>query len=111
VSDSRRYLNPPPADAAYLPGHSPDGPSKAHALLLDANAFLGEFFHHAVIQTKLERALRQGRAVLHGGVPFDVTHAASDISRLLETRSLWPGVACHYLINWLSAILAATFRS
>jgi hypothetical protein len=69
VSDSRRYLNPPPADAAYLPAHSPDDPSKAHALLLYANAFLGEFFHHAVIQTTLERALRQGRAVLHGACP------------------------------------------
>jgi hypothetical protein len=29
----------------------------------------------------------------------------------IGSRSLWPGVACHYLSNWLSAILAATFRS
>lgn len=29
----------------------------------------------------------------------------------IKARTLCPGVACHYLINWLSAILAATFRS
>jgi membrane protease YdiL (CAAX protease family) len=29
----------------------------------------------------------------------------------VKTRSLWPGVACHYLINWLSAILSAACRS
>jgi membrane protease YdiL (CAAX protease family) len=70
-------------------------------------------------------------------VLFGLTHVAFDVSRLLDTqglvavglamvlqgmagslfgiiyiktRSLWPGVACHYLINWLSAILVATFR-
>jgi membrane protease YdiL (CAAX protease family) len=29
----------------------------------------------------------------------------------VKTRSLWPGVACHYLINWFSAVLAAAFRA
>jgi hypothetical protein len=113
-------------------------PPAVFVLLVYTNAFLEEFFHRGVIQATLERALGQGRAVLCGGVLFGLTHAAFDVSRLLETqgvlavvlamllqgmagslfgiifvktRSLWPGVACHYLINWFSAILAAAFRS
>jgi membrane protease YdiL (CAAX protease family) len=113
-------------------------PPAVFVLLLYTNAFLEEFFHRGVVQAKLERALGQARAVLYGGVLFGLTHVAFDVARLLETqgapavalavllqgmagslfgiiyiktRSLWPGVACHYLINWLSAILAAAFRS
>jgi membrane protease YdiL (CAAX protease family) len=85
----------------------------------------------------LERALGQGRAVVWGGILFGLTHVAFDISRLMasegglavclavllqtmagwffgiiyvKTRSLWPGIACHYSVNWLSAILAGLLR-
>jgi len=126
----------------FLTGQSVMGydplPPAVFVLLLYSNGFLEEFFHRGVIQSALERALGQGRAVLWGGVLFGLTHMAFDVSRLLDTqglvavglamvlqgmagslfgiiyiktRSLWPGVACHYLINWFSAILAAAFRA
>jgi len=109
-------------------------PAGEFLLLVYTNTFLEEFFHRGVIQSKLERALGQGRAVLLGGVLFGLTHVALDITRLgssegwigvclavvlqitagwlfgiiyMKTRSLWPGMACHYLLNWLSAILAS----
>lgn len=108
-------------------------PAGEFLLLIYTNSFLEELYHRGVIQSKLERALGQGRAVLWGGILFGLTHVAFDISRLLatqgviavalavllqsmagwlfgiiymKTRSLWPGIVCHYTINWLSAILA-----
>jgi CAAX protease family protein len=112
-------------------------PAGEFLLLVYTNSFLEEFYHRGVIQSKLERALGQGRAVLWGGILFGLTHVAFDISRLLttqgviavalavllqsmagwlfgiiymKTRSLWPGIVCHYTINWLSAILAGLLQ-
>lgn len=111
-------------------------PAGEFLLLVYTNAFLEEFYHRGVIQSKLERALGQGRAVLLGGVLFGLTHVAFDVSRLAaggglvvlfavllqtiagwlfgiiytKTRSLWPGMVCHYSLNWLSAILAGLTR-
>ena len=117
-------------------GYAPLPPA-VFVLLLYTNACLEEFFHRGVVQSTLERAVGQGRAVVYGGVLFGVTHVAFDISQLLEsqgvtavalavllqgvagslfgiiymkTRSLWPGAVCHYLLNWLSAMLVAASR-
>ncbi len=106
-------------------------PAGALVLLLYNNDFLEELFHRGIIQSKLERALGQQKAILLGGILFGMTHIAFDIKMLLDTgviyvifafilqtmlgwllgiiymktRSLWPGVACHYLVNWLPSIL------
>ncbi|MBN2430909.1 MAG: CPBP family intramembrane metalloprotease [Acidobacteria bacterium] len=108
-------------------------PAGTLLLLLYNNDFLEEFFHRGVIQSLLERAIGQKRAVLWGGILFGLTHVVFDITRLgetgvafvcsavllqtmagwflgivyMKTRSLWPGVVCHYLANWLPAILVA----
>lgn len=101
-------------------------------LLLYNNSFVEEFYHRGVIQSKLERAIGQKKAILLGGILFGLTHLVFDISTLLEsegalvvfltvvtqtiagwllgliymkTRSLWPGIICHYLGNWLPSIL------
>ncbi len=104
-------------------------------LLLFNNDFIEEFFHRGIIQSKLERAIGQYKAILWGGVLFGMTHIAFDISMLLDTgilfvvfafvlqimlgwllgiiymktRSLWPGITCHYLVNWLPSILVGIF--
>jgi membrane protease YdiL (CAAX protease family) len=104
-------------------------------LLLFNNDFIEEFFHRGIIQSKLERAIGQRKAILLGGILFGMTHIAFDISMLLDTgvlfvvfafllqtmlgwllgiiymktRSLWPGIACHYLVNWLPSILVGLF--
>ncbi|MBN2149287.1 MAG: CPBP family intramembrane metalloprotease [Anaerolineales bacterium] len=101
-------------------------------LLFYNNAFLEEFYHRGVIQSLLERLLGQRLAILCGGILFGLTHIALDYSALgqtggilaicsalllqtmagwlfgliyLKTRSLWPGIICHYLANWLPSIL------
>lgn len=105
-------------------------------LLVYNNTFVEELFHRGVIQSKLERAVGQNKAVLWGGILFGLTHIAFDISMLLnsqgaiavlfallaqtiagwilciiymKTRNLWPGLACHYLGNWLPSILSGIF--
>jgi membrane protease YdiL (CAAX protease family) len=107
-------------------------PAGVLILLLYNNDFLEEFYHRGVIQTKLERVFGQGRAIFYGGILFGLTHVVFDVHMLMgsqsilfvflafvmqvesgwllgivfmKTRSLWPGVACHYLANWLPAIL------
>jgi membrane protease YdiL (CAAX protease family) len=102
-------------------------------LLVYSNAFLEEFYFRGVIQSLLERAAGQPRAIWGGGILFGLTHVVFDIQALLasggalavlfavllqtlagwlfgiifmKTRSLWPGMACHYLGNWLPSILA-----
>ena len=102
-------------------------------LLLFTNSFIEEFYHRGVIQSLLERAIGQRNAVLWGGILFGLTHVVFDISMLMETkgflavffavllqtmagwlfgiiymktRTLWPGMAFHYLVNWLPSILA-----
>jgi len=101
-------------------------------LLLFTNSFIEEFYHRGVIQALLERAIGQRNAVLWGGILFGLTHVVFDISMLMETkgflavffavllqtmagwlfgiiymktRTLWPGIAFHYLVNWLPSIL------
>jgi membrane protease YdiL (CAAX protease family) len=111
-------------------------PAGVLILLLYNNDFLEEFYHRGVIQTKLERVFGQGRAIFYGGILFGLTHVVFDFQMLMgsqgilfvilafvmqvesgwllgivfmKTRSLWPGVACHYLANWLPAILTGLF--
>jgi membrane protease YdiL (CAAX protease family) len=101
-------------------------------LLLYNNAFVEEFLYRGVIQSGLERAAGQTKAILWGGLLFGLTHIVFDFSMLMKTsgliyvilafilqvmagwlfgiifmktRSLWPGVACHYLVNWMPSIL------
>jgi membrane protease YdiL (CAAX protease family) len=105
----------------------------ALVLLVYNNAFLEEFFYRGVIQNRLERVFGQRRAVLAGGFLFAMAHVVLDVRVLageggmatvlvallmqtlgglllglifVKTRTLWPGVACHYLINWLPSILS-----
>jgi membrane protease YdiL (CAAX protease family) len=102
-------------------------------LLFYNNAFLEEFYHRGIIQGLLERSAGQTMAIFWGGLLFGLTHVVFDINALLETggilvvlsaillqtmagwlfgiifmktRSLWPGIICHYLANWLPSILA-----
>lgn len=101
-------------------------------LLVYCNAFVEEFYHRGVIQSLLERALGLMPAVWIGGLLFGLTHVVFSATMLggqgggavisalalqtaggwilaiiyAKTRSLWPGVACHYLVNWLPSILA-----
>ena len=107
-------------------------PAGVLLLLLYNNSFIEEFYHRGVIQSKLERAIGQKKAILWGGILFGLTHVVFDISSLLgsggalvvflavltqtvagwilgiiymKTRSLWPGILCHYFGNWLPSIL------
>ena len=109
-------------------------PLGALLVLFYNNAFLEEFYHRGVIQSLFERAIGQRKAILWGGILFGLTHITLDLSALLETegfiavfsalvlqtmagwmfgiiyvktRSLWPGIVCHYLANWLPSILVA----
>lgn len=107
-------------------------PWGALLLLLFTNSFTEEFFHRGVIQSLLERAAGQRRALLVGGILFGLTHVVFDVTMLaanrgieailfavllqtmagwlfgiiyMKTRTLWPGIACHYLANWFPSIL------
>lgn len=104
-------------------------------LLVYNNAFVEEFFYRGVIQNRLERVTHQRLAVLIGALLFATTHVLLDIQTIgvvgeggwsgvlyallmqtlggcllglifIKTRSLWPGVVCHYLVNWLPSILS-----
>jgi len=106
-------------------------------VLFYSNAFLEEFSFRGVIQSLLERSLGQGKAILWGGIVFGLTRIGLDVSTLSEaggvpavlsalvlqmqagwlfgiifmkTRSLWPGILCHYLANWLSSLLVLIMR-
>jgi membrane protease YdiL (CAAX protease family) len=111
-------------------------PSAAALLLLVYNnAFVEEFFYRGVIQNRLERVTHQRLAVLIGALLFATTHVLLDIQAagvagegsssgvlyallmqilggcllgliFMKTRTLWPGVVCHYLVNWLPSILS-----
>ena len=101
-------------------------------LLVFNNAFLEEFFYRGVIQNRLERVFGQRMAILSAGFLFASTHVLLDFLVLAEegglaavlvallmqtlggmllglifvkTRTLWPGVVCHYLVNWIPSIL------
>jgi membrane protease YdiL (CAAX protease family) len=104
-------------------------------LLIYNNAFIEEFFYRGVIQNRLERVTHQRLAVLIGALLFATTHVLLDIQTrgvageggwsgvlyallmqtlggcllgliFIKTRTLWPGVVCHYLVNWLPSILS-----
>ena len=102
-------------------------------LLVYNNAFIEEFFYRGVIQNRLERVTQQRLAVLIGALLFASTHVLLDVQTrgavggwtgvfyallmqtlggcllgliFIKTRTLWPGVVCHYLVNWLPSILS-----
>lgn len=104
-------------------------------LLIYNNAFVEEFFYRCVIQNRLERVTNQRLAILIAALLFAATHILLDIQMrgvageggwsgvlytlmmqtlggcllgliFIKTRTLWPGVVCHYLINWLPSILS-----
>lgn len=112
-------------------------PAGVLVLLLYNNSFLEEFYHRGVILSQLARAIGQGQAIVLGGLLFGLSHIAFDVVRLsasegiifvffafllqtlagwllgivyVKTRSLWPGVVCHYLANWLPGILVGLTR-
>lgn len=100
-------------------------------LLFYNNASLEEFYYRAIIQNRLERVFGQRRAVFSAGLIFATVHVFLDYQALagegsvavlvafllqtlggmllglifIKTRALWPGVLCHYLVNWLPSIL------
>jgi len=107
-------------------------PWDALVLLLFTNSFTEEFYHRGVIQSLLERAAGQRSAILWGGILFGLVHVVFDFSQLfdrggilavclavllqtmagwlfgiiyMKTRTLWPGILLHYLVNWLPSLL------
>lgn len=97
-----------------------------------SNAFLEEFLFRGVIQSKLERALGQKKAIIYQGllfmlihIPVNTFHLSLDgkllmfFSRFgfqlingiafgliyLKTRNIWVPIVCHYLNNWFGAII------
>jgi len=101
-------------------------------LLFYSNAFLEEFVFRGVIQTKLERATDQRKAVLYQGIIFVLIHIPYDILLysimgdllyvvllfilqfihgliygiiFMKTRNLLPCVICHFLTNWTGATI------
>ena len=102
-------------------------------LLVYNNAFIEEFFYRGVIQNRLERVTQQRLAVVIGALLFASTHVLLDVQTrgavggwtevlyallmqtlggcllglvFIKTRTLWPGVVCHYLVNWLPSIFS-----
>ena len=105
-----------------------------HVLLIFfySNAFLEEFLFRAVIQSKLERAFGQKKAIIFQALLFMLIHIPVNIFNFLldgnflrlftlfgtqllngiilgliflKTRNIWMSVICHYLNNWLGAII------
>ena len=101
-------------------------------IFLYSNAFLEEFFHRSILQSKLERALGQRRSILYGGLLFGLIHMPANLFSFLDhqdilltifsfslqlirgwtygiiytkTRNVFPGVLCHYVSNWLGSII------
>lgn len=97
-----------------------------------SNAFLEEFLFRGVIQSKLERAIGQKKAIIFQGflfmsihIPVNIFHFFLDGNSLrfisafgfqlingiifglifLKTRNIWISVICHYLNNWFGAII------
>jgi len=100
--------------------------------LIYSNAFLEEFLFRGIIQSKLERAIGQKKAIIFQGIFFMSVHIPVNcfnffldgnslrlISAFLfqlingfifglifmKTRNLWISVICHYLNNWFGAII------
>lgn len=97
-----------------------------------SNAFIEEFLFRGVIQSKLERAVGQKKALIFQGLLFMSVHIPvnSFIFNLdgnlikfisafgfqlingiifglifMKTRNIWISTICHYLNNWLGAII------
>lgn len=97
-----------------------------------SNAFFEEFLFRGVIQSKLERAIGQKRALIFQAFAFMAFHVPVNIFNyfldgnllrlfsafglqlingaiygliFMKTRNLWISVICHYLNNWLGAII------
>ena len=98
-----------------------------------SNAFLEEFLFRGIIQTKLERALGQKKAIIYQGLLFMLFHIPVNIFEFsltgnvirfisnfefqlfngvilgliyMKTRNIWMSVTCHYLYNWFGAIVS-----
>ena len=63
-------------------------PAGVLILFLYNNDFLEEFYHRGVIQSKLERAVGQGKAIFFGGILFGMTHLVFDITQLMSTQGI-----------------------
>jgi len=101
-------------------------------ILLYSNAFLEEFLFRGVIQTKLERATDQKKALMYQGIIFVLIHIPYDILLysilgdlvyvvllfilqfihgliygliFMKTRNLFVNVICHFLTNWTGATI------
>ena len=101
-------------------------------ILIYSNAFLEEFLFRGIIQSKLERAIGQKKAIIFQGIFFMSVHIpvncfnffldgnflrfiSAFIFQLInglifglifmKTRNLWISVICHYLNNWLGATI------
>ena len=99
-------------------------------LLFYSNAFLEEFVFRGVIQTKLERATGQKKAIMYQGTIFVLIHIPYDILLysimgdlvyvvllfilqfihgliygliFMKTRNLWVNVVSHFHTNWTGA--------
>jgi len=97
-----------------------------------SNAFLEEFLFRGIIQSKLERAFGQKKAIILQALLFMSVHIPVNSSNFLldgnlikffsafglqflngiifgliflKTRNIWICVICHYLNNWLGAII------
>ncbi|TFG20889.1 MAG: CPBP family intramembrane metalloprotease [Promethearchaeota archaeon] len=100
------------------------------------NAFIEEFFHRAIIQSKLERALGQKKAIFYHGIIFALCHIPglaiysllyADLIWFLwnfmfmffcgilfgivfmKTRNLLPAVIFHYMHSWTGSWLLVFF--
>ena len=101
-------------------------------LLFYSNAFLEEITFRGLIQTKLEQALGQKKAIIYQAVLFMLIHIPANLIRysmdgniarffwnfafqfvhglifgliFLKTRNIWASVICHYLNNWMGALI------
>jgi membrane protease YdiL (CAAX protease family) len=101
-------------------------------IFLYSNAFLEEFFHRSILQSKLERVIGQNNSILYGGLLFGLIHIPANLYSFLihqdliltiltfglqilrgwtygiiytKTRNLFPGILAHYITNWLGPII------
>jgi membrane protease YdiL (CAAX protease family) len=101
-------------------------------LLFYSNAFFEEITFRGLIQTKLEQALNQKKALLYQAILFMLIHVPANIMTFnmdgnfarfgwnfafqfvhglifgtvfMKTRNIWASVTCHYLNNWMGALI------
>jgi membrane protease YdiL (CAAX protease family) len=105
-------------------------------LLFYSNAFLEEITFRGFIQTKLEQAVAQKKALIYQAILFMLIHIPANIMRFnldgniarffwnfafqfvhglifglvfLKTRNIWASVICHYLNNWMISLMVFFF--